>query len=220
MPVLDPAEKERAAFVRNRNVNAIRRERFRCRGNGEVPRCHLHGSHALSQRKSPEIIDDYDEAVSLARCGVRRCEQSDSGGVLKCRSRLAEKNQFVVCGGPAENPVAVRKAAEARDNVAVANGEVEVLGKNLFLIVAHIIEQLTELPNRLLLNLQGFGVFERQVEEYSFDGPELKIEPLGDSVEGPCQGSRILRESFGRLAIDIARKLIREQDQSQATVRS
>jgi hypothetical protein len=72
-----------------------------------------------------------------------------------------------------EDLVAVRKAAEAGDDIAVADSEIKIFLKSLFVLWPDVRDQLAKIFDRTLLMLERFSVFERQIEEYSFDRPEF-----------------------------------------------
>src|SRR4029453_8777258 len=67
---------------------------------------------------------------------------------------------------------------------------------------------------------QMFCVLKREVEEYSFDRPELTINFFFKPFNAPCQCFFIAGKRPGGGSIDVARKLIRENDQCKAAARS
>ena len=140
---------------------------------------------------------------------------------LERRSGLGEKREFLRCGFPSENLVAVREAAEARDDVAMANGEIEIFFERVrFVPLERSSANSPKAFTDCSLMLERFRVLQRQVKEYSFDRPELADQFAPRCRRGTTQElSSPAAKALGRIAIDVARELIGKKNQSQTPAR-
>jgi len=113
----------------------------------------------------------------------------------------------------------MRKAAKARDDVVVANGEVEIFVKGWLLLSADKRNQLSEIFYGALLMLNRFGMLERQIKKHSFNRSKLQIQSLIDSIDAQRQSFRVISKSARRIPINVSRKLIGKQNQRQSAGR-
>src|SRR5690606_5126641 len=79
-------------------------------------------------------------------------------------------------------------------------------------------ERLVEL-DRAGLQLPVLGVLQRQVEETAFDGAQRLVVAEREPLDDQGLGLRILREGLGPSAVDVAGKLIEEEEQRHAAAR-
>lgn len=104
----------------------------------------------------------------------------------------------------------MRKAPEAGDDVAVTNGVIE----------RDRIPERAEQGDGAVLILATFGMLERKVKERSLDRPKRMVEA---SVERPPRDGerlRVARESASSAAVDVARKLIENDDERKRAARA
>src|ERR1041384_3486266 len=128
---------------------------------------------------------------------------------LKRRSRLLEELDLLGGGFSAESGVAVRKAAEARDDLVVASRAFDVLP------VGGVKQ-----GKRAPLRREVLRVHERQVDKGALNRREQAVKLPRDrsSRRGERQG--IARKRARRAAEHVARKLVEHDDQRERSERS
>src|SRR5690349_21001776 len=115
-------------------------------------------------------------ATSLIRSDMGR-GPFDRSDASERRARAGQEGQLLGGRRPTQDRVAVGEAAEARDDVAVAHGEV------VGLLVAQGREQL----DAAVLLREVLGVHERHVEEGALRRRQLAIGAARDPVEREAQ---------------------------------
>src|SRR5205085_1318461 len=116
--------------------------------------------------------------------------------------------------------VAVRKASEALDDRAVSLGVVEHLGEGFLQFLRRLAQQPPAGGHRFLLHLETLGVLQRHVEEDPLHRIERGICPRLHARER--ERERLLVEIKGACAAPehVARKLVEDDDQTQAPPRT
>src|SRR5881275_1159851 len=156
---------------------------------------------------------------------MRRCDASSSS--IRARTwrgdpprALGEPRLLGRRAGAPEKAVAVRKASEALDDRAVSLGVVEHLGEGFLQLLRRLAQQPPAGGHRFLLHLETLGVLQRHVEEDPLHRIERGICPRLHARER--ERERLLVEIEGACAVPehVARKLVEDDDQTQAPPRT
>src|SRR5690606_10344678 len=121
---------------------------------------------------------------------------------LEARTGLCHIQTLGFAGNAAEDRIAMREAAEARDHLAMALGKVEEFLERLPIRCRRDIAQPGESRHGQVLDVQVLGMFQHQIDEYAADGYELCITALGQAVLYQPQRRGIAGERSGRAAMD------------------
>src|SRR5690554_4762533 len=97
-------------------------------------------------------------------------------------------------------------------------GVVQETLKKLDLPVGSLVSQLFDEVNAALLQLQGFGVLQRKVEEGAGDRGKLPVVTALDCLQRVFQGEVVGRKRFAGASVDVARELVEQKHERQATV--
>jgi hypothetical protein len=139
---------------------------------------------------------------------------------LERRARLLQELGFLGRRHPAERGVAVGKAPKAPDDLLMAQNVGEmVIGLGTGFRRA-ILDPGAEQAERARLIDQIFAVFVGKIEKESPAARQRQIESAIDGAARHLAGQGIVGESERRTTVDVARKLIEDDDQGQRVRRA
>src|SRR5688572_30621829 len=155
---------------------------------------------------SPALREGAARQVHEARLhGVRRRRDR-----LKARARLPEEIDLLGRAGTPEDRVAVGKAPEALDDVAMRERVgISVRG------FREGAQRLNELAGAQLIR-QRLAVLERQIDEQALHRQQLAVVCLRQRMARGLEGERVGGEGARRAAEHVARKLVEQHDERQA----
>ena len=106
----------------------------------------------------------------------------------------------------------MRETAESHDDLAMPLGIAQVAREQFPEFCTGFPCKVGKQPDGIVLVRQRFRMLERQVVKNPFDGPESRIDAPRDAVPAMRPGDRIEEKGAWRVAIDVARKLIRQKN--------
>src|SRR5690606_16508965 len=144
----------------------------------------------------------------------RRCTRKRLAGMgrhpSKAGTRLRQESGLLGRSGSPQDTVAMGKAPEAGNDVAMAHGVVQV-----FRGLRRLVSQFAKQRDAALLRGQVFRMFERQVGEYALHGCQPAIRTPLQQAQGCGQGLGIHFERLRRIAPYVARELVQQDDPRQ-----
>lgn len=121
-----------------------------------------------------------------------------------------EESDFLGRRSASENPVAMRKPSEAPDDFIMFNSEGKVHRSRQARFEQH---------HRAFLNCEIFGMHERHIKEGALLRRVKEIETPAERLARDVERRCVLGESGRRVAIDIARELVEQNDQRERMAR-
>src|SRR5690606_2721533 len=116
-----------------------------------------------------------------------------------------EKGALGFARSASENRIAMRKASEAGDHVAVALGEIEESFEGWPALLLGEIAQLGEPRHGQILALQILGMLQHQVDEDPLDGRGRLIPPPLQAIADQLLRTRASGKGLRRATVDHAR---------------
>lgn len=111
------------------------------------------------------------------------------------------------------------KAAEARNDVAVAQRVIGITREEVPLVFRRLDHQCRKQLDAAILQFDRFGMLQRQITEHALDAPQFALGTAVDQFQCQLQRQRITGKGPGRVAMDVARELVKQQDQRQTAAR-
>src|ERR1700735_1908222 len=124
------------------------------------------------------------------------------------RARLRQICELIQRARTPERRVAMREASESADHIAMLRG-----------IAGHFLAQRREQAHGFVLVGENFRVLEWQIYEHPLDLAKHPIDAACERGAGDLARLGIGRERLWRIAVEIARELVEQEDQCQSAVR-